>query len=113
MGTREAIMKKRDRIIVPALITLVLAIIFFTIRNDIRFNDCRERDAKEIEQRDIFSHKRQDSLSTILNEIADRVDSLLSTQEEHVETERLNQEAVQESLNQIKSTQRRLLKATK
>lgn len=106
-------MKRRDIIIVYALIALVLIVIFLTIRNDIRFNDSREREAREIEQRDILSRERQDSLTTFLNEIVVRMDSIDANQKEYIETEKLNQKVVQKSLDQIKSTQRQLLKSTK
>ena len=58
-------MRRRDIIIVYALIALVLVILLLSIRNDIRFNESRERDAREIEKSDILSRDRQDSLSTI------------------------------------------------
>ena len=92
---------------------LLAFILFRTTRNDIHFNEVRVQEIRKMDERDSSTRKRMDSLSIIVKEVATHVDSIFTTQDEIIETEKQNQEAIQHSLEQIKRAQRQMLNQVK
>lgn len=94
-------MKNADKIVVLALIIICAAIAFLTIRNDRHYNNERQSEASRIASQDSFTRKQMDSLSTMLNEVTNQLDSLCCFQKENNEIVNRDIESIKESLDKI------------
>ncbi len=76
-------MKNANKIVILALGILGAAIVFLAIRNDIRFNKARKQEVRQKASLDSTARTQADSLTAILNNVSDQLDSIRRVQHEH------------------------------
>lgn len=76
-------MKNANKIVILALGILGAAIVFLAIRNDIRFNKARKQEVRQKASLDSTARTQADSLTAILNNVSDLLDSIRRVQHEH------------------------------
>ena len=76
-------MKNANKIVILALGILGAAIVFLSIRNDIRFNKARKQEVRQKASLDSTARTQADSLTAILNNVSDQLDSIRRVQHEH------------------------------
>lgn len=76
-------MKNANKIVILALGILGAAIVFLAVRNDIRFNKARKQEVRQKASLDSTARTQADSLTAILNNVSDQLDSIRRVQHEH------------------------------
>lgn len=106
-------MKNKNKTVVVALTVLCAAIIFFAIRNDVRFNKKRQEEVCQKANHDSIACTQVDSLTAILNTVSDQLDSLRCVQHEHNDMMKQDIDSIKSSLDQIGRIERQKLNAKK
>ena len=76
-------MKNANKIVILTLGILGAAIVFLAVRNDIRFNKARKQEVRQKASLDSTARTQADSLTAILNNVSDQLDSIRCVQHEH------------------------------
>ena len=106
-------MRRTKQIGVIAMILLSASIICLAIVNDRRYNTERHNDASEKAMAERSVRNQSDSLSTKLQEITVRLDSINGVLKDTKETENRNMESVNQSLGRIEKTGNQIFKAVR
>lgn len=109
----ENMNKNSNSVASLSLVALMMVIIFITARNDIRFNEERDREDLKKEIRDSVSRAQMDSMFIRVNVIQVQLDSIRCAQIDYCETEERNFDVIKKSLNQFEKKQRQLLNLMK
>ena len=76
-------MRSTNRIVILAIGVIYAIIIFLTIRNDVRFIEERKQKVRQKASLDSTARTQADSLTAILNNVSDQLDSIRRVQHEH------------------------------
>lgn len=106
-------MKNVNRTVILALTLLCVAIVFLTIRNDVRFNKERNEEVRQKDIQDSTARSQADGLTAILNNVKDQLDSIRNVQCENNDMMKRDIDSIKSSLELITRTKQQRLKTKK
>ncbi len=106
-------MKNTNRIIIFALCIMCAAIIFLTVRNDVRFNEELKEEIRQKTKLDSTACSQTYSLTALLNNVTDQLDSIRYDQKESNEIMKRDIDSIKSSLEHITRTKQQRLNTKK
>lgn len=106
-------MKNTNRIVIFALCIMCAAIIFLTVRNDVRFNEELKEEIRQKTKLDSTARSQTYSLTALLNNVTVQLDSIRYNQKESNEIMKRDIDSIKSSLEHITRTKQQRLNTKK